>query len=510
MTDEIDTLGEKTSRSTLVNNHQEILDPKNLYHELNLLRIEGYYFCFDPKQSAKSEDISVTELLKTDERITETVISVRPNQRYGKPSIVAYNIHHAVLDKYSDYFIPVPECVHFTQRELATSSGRSSYGGGNKKEYQIAIKQLLNTEIEASFYDKETNEWAIEEIKLYNRARLSGKNNEITECILEINPLIRKSLNNRHFFCLSNTRLKLLAPISKALYKRLFYHFSTIYSHRKTKNFTYNKNYADICNRWLGGLKVHNFKSKIINEQLGVHFKALKASKLIAKVEINKNKDGDGFNVIFYPGKGFFEDYYRFYCSNQLELDFQGASNQHNQVKPFELVNYFYCKLKGVEEIGDDILPDKDIEYARELLEKHPYDTLIKLVDYTLKEASKTNFDIKSFRGIERYKVHFFAAEKKRQENEERKKKAQEAAKAKRIAEQAEQKLKAKYDEYVKSETEKYKSSLSTEELEKIKAKLTEENPIMAGTGFLDMIIDSRLAECAGVPDFKDWKETHK
>ena len=133
-----------------------------------------------------------------------------------------------------------------------------------------------------------------------------------------------------------------LAPIGTAIFKRLFFYFSNIYSDTKNKNFVFTKNYSDICKYWLGGLKPLKHKSKIEKEQLGPHIQAVKKTTLIRSARIEKNSKGDDFNITFRPGKGFFEDYKRFYDNfPQMALPFKEASERRFYEQPMSLVSHF-------------------------------------------------------------------------------------------------------------------------------------------------------------------------
>ena len=49
-----------------IQDDNQIIKFDPLYHEINLLRIEGYYFCFDPKASKKPDsEYTYDERLRT-------------------------------------------------------------------------------------------------------------------------------------------------------------------------------------------------------------------------------------------------------------------------------------------------------------------------------------------------------------------------------------------------------------------------------------------------------------
>ena len=80
-----------------------ILGDERLFHEINLLRIEGFAFCFDPKAiSRRQSKQDFIELIKMPEGLVYRPVSVEPHPTYGMPAIVAYKVLQAALKKLSD------------------------------------------------------------------------------------------------------------------------------------------------------------------------------------------------------------------------------------------------------------------------------------------------------------------------------------------------------------------------------------------------------------------------
>ncbi len=86
----------------------DIVEPfhdERLFHEINLLRLEGYYFCLDPKEAARrrgKRELQETLKLGTDAMEKRpVVISINPD--YGQPSTTAYKILQAIIKKLSDF-----------------------------------------------------------------------------------------------------------------------------------------------------------------------------------------------------------------------------------------------------------------------------------------------------------------------------------------------------------------------------------------------------------------------
>ena len=506
---------ERTLKPVVSNEKKEkkvvTLDP--LYQELNLLRIEGYYFSFDPKAASRPvEELNFLERIKTPEGFLENPIIIEPHTKYGRPGPLAYKILQAILKKYSDYYYPFPEYIAFTQRELGRWVGRNSWGGYSQKQFYKAIMQLRRTAVSCSFYEKETKKWKVLDFQILDSVMLSGREDKINECVFKLCPGILNSLNNNHFLLLNYHRMKDLPPISTALYKHLFYHFFRRLEDKNlnVKNICHTKDYTDLCTTWLGGLSPQKYKSKILSQQLGYHFKLLKSCGLISRVNIEKNKLGNGFNINFFPGKGFFEDYGRFSGSNkQLNIDFQKFTDEHKTVKPLKLASYFYIKLHDIQNCDSVCCPPADVSYARELLDNYPYETLTKLVDYSIKQAKKTNFDMQCFLAVKTYLGGFFAEQRKLEESAELKRKAQEKELKLRQTAKSLEKQKKQYDDYLRTNIENYKSSLAPEKLAQLKNDLINESPIyqtISHTDAINHVFNEHLRGLAGIPTFEEWQ----
>ncbi len=492
------------------NSIEAVDDPEKLYHEINLLRIEGYYFCFDKKITKNATKHTVSEEIKTPDGTVRKEIILVPHKEYGRPSVLAYKILQATLKKYSEYSLPYPEGVHFTQRELARLIGRSSFGGWDTKKFIKAIMQLKSTEITFSFFFKKTKEWQMLTINIFHETLLKGRGNVITDLVLSLHPRFVESLSHRYAFCLNYDRMDKLEPIGVILFKRLFFYFSNIYSKNKRNDLIYTKDYADICEQWLGGLKVLKYKSKIMNEQLGNHLRALKESGLIKKVEVVKNELDDGFNLMFYPGKGFFDDYRRFYGEFlQLALPIRQKHEERYIKNPMVLVQYFYKKLFGKDEIDENILDASEVESASLLLEEHSFDDIKAWIDYSIQQAKKTSFEMKKFGGIKNYKTEFFI----KQAQEKQKIVQQEKQNDRWAKEKERQRMEGIYRDYRLEKVATFKNTLSPEALKAIESSVQTEEAGKTDpnrpwfSAIVRYAVDSRLAKLAKVPSFDEWVE---
>ena len=500
----------------------ELFDPENpekLFHEINLFRIEGCYFNFSrhrKSSSKKPPSETYRYKIKTAEGEIDLKLNIDINPNYGKPGILAYKLLQTILKKYSDYGFPFPEGIPLGQREISTLIGRKSSSGRNKEQFEHALKQLRRTAIECDFYFKPKNKagkWEKTDFEILNRYYLSGRENgKISQGYFILDPAIVQSLNNRYFFCLNYSRLQGLEPISSAIFKRLFFHFSNIHSGQNGKKFIFTKDYADVCKFWLGGLKPLKFISKIEKEQLGPHLKAVKSRRLIRSYKIEKNSKGDGFNLSFVPGEGFFDDYKRFYGNfPQLSLPFQAAADKRQYAQPMSLVSYFYQKLLKTEGVETEVLDQAEVDFASSLLKEFSYDDLRAWIDFSLDEAERTGFKIKKLGGIKNYKTEFFTRRKQRTQQETENKKIE--------AKQQKESLRFEYESFVRFQRAEYEKSAQIDQAQKAVLEKTKEkffNVALEKLGKTAMAkMEARLNyngfldESAKIPSYEDWLKTH-
>lgn len=411
----------RTPDPLVVGDEAGLFEPERMFNEVNLLRLEGRLFCYDPKEAGRRGGTTQTfeEKLRLEEIVKQPLI-IDPNPKFGYPSPLAYKVLQAITKKLTEEGFPVPGSVSFSQRELARLIGRSSFGGNNSSQLYRAIMQLHATRIQCSFYDKKTDRWTTASFYVLHEALFSGKKASISACVVGVHPRIVESLNSKHYACLNWNRLLSLEPIGMALYKRLFYHFSNLYHPGRARDeLRFEKDYEDICAEWLGGLKPERYRSKILQTQLGRHFEGLRATKLVRGIDIEKRADGDGFKLVALPGKGFFEDYEDFYIRQaQPQLRFRQTAALREIQQPLELVAYFH-KLLGHEHHAFD---EKETAFAAKLLETYPVEAVRDLIEYAVRAAEETRFKMQVFGAIKGYiprwqvDAEHRAAERKRRE----------------------------------------------------------------------------------------------
>src|SRR2546423_1446782 len=216
-------MAQVTSQAHKLQQQTHELRDVRLFNEINLLRLEGYYFCLDQKEAMRrtNKKYQFFEIIKRPKaEIEKRPVVIVPNPLYGYPSILSYKVLQAIMRKLSWFSYPMPDTVDFSQRELARLVGRNSFGGRDQEQFYNAIQQLRSTRASYWFYDKATGEWSNRNIQILNTDIWSGREHQITRCSVQLHSSIVESLNNRHALCLNYTRMEDLAPIGIALFKR--------------------------------------------------------------------------------------------------------------------------------------------------------------------------------------------------------------------------------------------------------------------------------------------------
>jgi hypothetical protein len=396
--------------------------PELLFNEINLLLLEGYVFSFSPKKYKAGGKYDFFQ------EIIKQPISVEFNPTYGQPGALAYKIHTIILKKLSDSGFArtrhpgMPEgAVAFSWRELTRLLDRS-WAGRNTRQLYEALMQVNHTTVWCGFREKtkqakRERKFNTITLRFYSEVWFAGEGREIEQCVVVVNPRIVRSLFERHFVCLNYDRMRSLDAIGLALYKRLFYHLSNHLDPRgewerlsederaaRRKQLIFKKDYADICREWLGGLTVHRYQTEIVR-QLGSHLDQLVERGLLRRYELARNAKDDGFNLVAYPGRGFFGDWETFYGKKlSLELAAEGMGDARQIGSPLSLVGYFHQAL-GHKHNNFEL---SETNYALELLRDHGYDELKTFVDFAVIEARTSGFKMQRFNALKVYIDRWF------------------------------------------------------------------------------------------------------
>lgn len=391
-----------------------------LYLENTLLRIAGALFCHDPKRAAAR-----TGQIEVNKGVTERHIVVRPDPQLGQPGPLAHRIFVALIKKHSDYGRPIQSDVSFTKRELMRLAGRKEWGGADSEQLSRALTQIQTTLVATHFKDS-SGRFIEERFHIFSKTRIERRefaSDPIEACIVTLADPIIASLQDNHFTCLNHSLMMRLGTIGQALYMRLFFHFANRFDGNSATQLTFTKRYDDICIEWLGGLTIVRHRSKII-DRLGPHFEQLKGEGVLASYQIQKARTREGFVITFRPGPAFFHDYDRFYGQPaQGELQWHFHTERREISEPLKVAYLFAEKRTGQPANSIAFVPSKDVETAKLLLAELSIGELPTFMDYALREARKTQFDVQSLGGIKQYLAGFLVARRAKQMN-----KAQEAA----------------------------------------------------------------------------------
>jgi len=433
--------------------------PDPLLEELHVVRLEGRYFCFDKHEAKKRNGVYTYR-----DGPRGLVIEIAP--RYGHPSILAYKVLQAVFRKVTLEGKPYPDTIAFSFRELARLVGRDVFGGKDSKELYQAIRQLEDTKVELVLYNQDGKEYRSYRFSLVTASGFIAEGdatnpNRLKAAAITLHPVIMDRMRQEHFAVFNWERLSALEPVTAALYKRLYLHFSNLFeTEYDRKGLKFEKDYAALCDEWLGGLKQETYKSKI-EQQLERHFEALRQAGLLRSVAIERMADSKGFKLVFRPGAGFFSDYQTFYLGGRARvLQFQQSADAVNIKDPMALTAHFYRRLYKTDALQNSIFSAKDVEFAKQLIAEFGETKARDLMDYALEQAPLTKFDMKNIRGIQGYIPAWQAEQAKRAQLVETQKREVEA---RRVAQ-----LEREYDEYCAAQLHAYLEQCPPTELEEI------------------------------------------
>jgi Replication initiator protein A len=372
-----------------------------LYMENTLLRVSGALFCHDAKRAPTR-----TQEIELNRGVTDKNVVIRPDPRLGQPGPLAHKIFVALIKKHSNYGRPIQSDVSFTKRELMRLIGRRGWGGRHSEQLTRALDEIHHAFIRTNF-KLDNGRYAEHSFNIFPEVyleRAEVETDPIETCTVSLARPIIASLQDEHFTCLNHTLMQKLGTIGQALYMRLFFHFANLYQNDPRKRPIFSKRYADICTEWLGGLTVHKHRSTIERDQLGQHLRQLRQENFLASYTITDAARGDGFVMTFRPGLAFVRDYDRFYRGrHQGEMQFELHTDRQEVAQPLKVAYLFLEKRTGQPIRDIPYVSSKEVETARQLLARVPFEEVPNFLDYALSEAKKTRFDIQTLGGLKQY-----------------------------------------------------------------------------------------------------------
>lgn len=471
--------------------------PDPLLEELQVLLLEGRYFCFDKHEAKRRKGTYVYR-----DGLRELIISVDP--RVGHPSILAYKMLQAVFRKVTLEGKPYPDTVAFGVRELGRLVGRdAAFGGQDSQALYQAILQLQDTKIVLALYDKDGKQHRSYRFALIGSSGFvaggeARSPSRLKAVSLRLDPVIMASMRENHFAIFNWERIGGLEALTAALYKRLYYHFSNLFQEVVgRRDLVFKKRYPDVCAQWLGGLKPERFKSRI-EQQLSSHFRELVNCGLLRSVTIERTVDGADFNLVFRPGSGFFVDYETFYLGGKArQLQFVQSADAANINTPLSLTAHFYRRLHKTD---SHIFNEPDVEYMRQLLVQLSEVEVRDLIDFAIEKAPTTRFSMKNIKALGVFLPEWQAERTKRQQRIERQRAEAEASR--------QEQLKLEYSRYIDAKVHAYLEQRSSEEMDQIKALVEEQvkDSLPAMLGINRHRAERRIALARiDVPSFDSW-----
>jgi hypothetical protein len=187
----------------------------------------------------------------------------------------------------------------------------------------------------------------------------------------------------------------------------------------------------------------------------------------------------------------------------EIDKDFLKDEERKKQEQPLRLVEKFYQNLFHTGDLSGMVILDKEIAYAKSLLETYTPEEVSDLILYTIDAASRAKFDIRSFGSVKIY-LNAWLGEKatraKRAEHEQQ-----------RAEQQIEQRLRDAYEVWWHNEITRLRTELPPEEIEALEdaesKKLLEENQNPLGFRVLVRLgTDKRIAERFNLASYEEWK----
>jgi len=432
---------------------EPVQQTEKLYMENTLLRVAGALFCHDAKRAPTH-----TEQIALNRGVAEKNIVIRPDPKLGQPGPLAHKIFVALIKKHSGYGRPTHADVSFTKRELMRLIGRAEWGGSASEQLERALEEIHYTFVQTRF--KSSDKFVEHSFNIFPEIYLERREHAtdpIEACTVTLARPIMSSLQDGHFTCLNHGLMQQLGTIGQAFYMRLFFHFTNHYDGHHRKRVTFAKRYDDICVEWLGGLAVRPYQSIIERDQLGPHLRQLVKAEFLASYTITEAKGRNGFVITFRPGAAFFADYDRFYRNRERgSVQFHFHADRQQIAEPLKVAYLFIEKRDGHANAGIPYVPTKDVETAKHLLARVPFEHMPDFLDYALAEAKKTRFDVQTLGGLKQYLSRY--------EERRTQRVAAKVAHVRREAEDKATELRMAYDRFRRAEADRLFSTLPDKE----------------------------------------------
>ena len=169
-----------------------------------------------------------------------------------------------------------------------------------------------------------------------------------------------------------------------------------VYVQAQHNNFTFTKDYQDVCEQWLGGAPPRRAPSDVKKHLGGLLGPLVERGLIRNKWSCNTNTSDDGFNLVLRPGNGFFEDYDKFYGHQQV-IAFDEARKlvEETPVLVAQLWQHAQEKVFGRSDTSGIDMTKTERDYMGKLVKKYGYDVAALFIAFAAKELPRTGFDQK-------------------------------------------------------------------------------------------------------------------
>jgi hypothetical protein len=346
---------------------------------------------------------------------------ISPSNRFGHPGQLAYKIDTTIINRIIDEIgRPVPRLI-----KIGTLNQLCQELGSQKAELKKSLQQNASTTIVAKLHYKSNDgkerklEATFSRYSVVFTGETLPTGEKADEIYVIFNDPYLEVLNSAPIRPLNYDYLKELAPTSQRFYEIISYR---IYAAIKYRYPQAKLLYSEYCT--YSAQRRHDDFERVRVQMYRVHKPHLESS-YINKVEFEHCTDEEGKPdwVIYYtPGPKAKAEFQTF-NSRQLagaaaEMESlppagvesgeiisekaQQPTSEQERTTEIELVKYFHLQARGKK----DLIPDsssKEISQAAGLLVKHDLETAKFIVDFAVKEARKTNFQMRTFGAILQY-----------------------------------------------------------------------------------------------------------
>ncbi len=374
---------------------------------------------------AKKGRVNIQIMKRNPEGAVTLQWEVSHSERYGPPRQVAYKLDTIVINRRIDeQGRPLPKMICLgSLRDIAEELGL----GGNTNHVRRAIRQNAFAAITAKLTYRGTDggerrleaDFTRYSVVFTGEELPDGRRADAVYIIL--NEPYREVLNNAPVRPLNYEYLKVLPPAAQRFYEVLSYR---IFASLRTRNPEAKISYSDYC---MFSAQQRYFDYNHFKKQMYKIHRLHVQSGYLQKVHYTATTDAQGnadWMMHYTPGVRARAEFRAFSAqhgkpnslganaaiTNEVgEWSPETGSRQHpkhhgvtSSVKGIELVKYFHRRARGID--GYEIPANsKESAQADDLLTTYGSEEARFIVDYAIREAARTHFNVKFFGAVLQY-----------------------------------------------------------------------------------------------------------